>query len=105
MNTTYKDIWKLTEDFVKQIEELEKKDSQRGRYDYGDECIPHGYEESVESLKQHAIDVRDFYFEGEPDGEGGYNVVGSPVEWIREEDDEPDEPYRPDDNHNPYTDE
>ena len=93
MNTTYTDIWKLTEDFVKQIEELEKKDSQRGRYDYGDECIPHGYEESVESLKQHAIDVRDFYFEGEPDGEGGEIAVGSPVEWIREE--EEDDDYDP----------
>ena len=87
METTYKDIWKLTEDFVKQIEELEKKDSQRGRYDYGDECIPTEYEESVEALKQHAIDVRDFYFEGEPDGEGGEIAVGSPVEWIHEEED------------------
>ena len=86
MNTTYKDIWKLTEDFVKQIEELEKKDLQRGRYDT-DECIPHGYEESVESLKQHAIDVRDFYFEGEPDGEGGHTVTNAPIEWIREEED------------------
>ena len=84
MNTTYKDFWKLTEDFVKQIEELEKKDLQRGRYNYGDECIPTEYEESVEALKQHAIDVRDFYFEGEPDGEGGEIAVGSPVEWIRE---------------------
>ena len=85
MNTTYKDFWKLTEDFVKQIEELEKKDSKRGFYDYGDECIPSEYEESVESLKQHAIDVRDFYFEGEPDGEGGYDVVGAPIEWVRDE--------------------
>ena len=84
MNTTYKDFWKLTEDFVKQIEELEKKDLQRGRYDH-DECIPFGYGESVESLKQHAIDVRDFYFEEEPDGEGGYDLVGSPVEWTSEE--------------------
>ena len=89
MNTTYKDIWKLTEDFVKQIEELEKKDFRngKGRYNYGDECIPHGYEESVESLKQHAIDVRDFYFEGEPDGEGGHTVTNAPIEWIREEED------------------
>jgi len=87
MKTTYKDIWELTEYFVKQIEELEKKDLQRGRYDYGDECIPTEYEESVEALKQHAIDVRDFYFEGEPDGEGGEIAVGSPVEWIREEED------------------
>ena len=87
MNTTYTDIWKLAEDFVKAIEELEKKDLQRGRYNYGDECIPTEYEESVEALKQHAIDVRDFYFEGEPDGEGGEIAVGSPVEWIREEED------------------
>ena len=87
MKPTYKDIWELTEYFVKQIEELEKKDLQRGRYDYGDECIPTEYEESVEALKQHAIDVRDFYFEGEPDGEGGEIAVGSPVEWIREEED------------------
>ena len=50
METTYKDIWKLTEDFVKQIEELEKKDSQRGRYDYGDECIPHGYEKGAKPI-------------------------------------------------------
>ena len=85
METTYKDIWKLTEDFVKHIEELEKKDLQRGRYIYGDEWIPTEYEESVESLKQHAIDVRDFYFEGEPDGEGGYDVVGSRIEWVRDE--------------------
>ena len=86
MKPTYKDIWELTEYFVKQIEELEKFDSQRGRYDH-DECIPFGYAESVESLKQHAIDVRDFYFEGEPDGEGGEIAVGLPVEWIREEED------------------
>ena len=86
MNTTYTDIWKLTEDFVKQIEELEKKDLKRSFYDT-EECIPTEYEESVEALKQHAIDVRDFYFEGEPDGEGGEIAVGSPVEWIREEED------------------
>tara|TARA_R100001509_G_C4783157_1_gene187134 strand:- start:401 stop:664 length:264 start_codon:yes stop_codon:yes gene_type:complete len=83
MKPTYKDIWELTEYFVKQIEELEKFDSQRGRYDH-DECIPFGYAESVESLKQHAIDVRDFYFEGAPDGEGGEDLVGSPVEWTSE---------------------
>ena len=92
MDKEYSDFWQLTEDFVKKIEELEKRDLKRGRYDT-DECIPTGYDESVESLKQHAIDVRDFYFEGEPDGEGGYDVVGSPVEWIREE--EEDDDYDP----------
>ena len=84
MDKKYSDFWQLTEDFVKKIEELEERDLKRGYYDT-DECIPHGYDESVESLKQHAIDVRDFYFEGEPDGEGGYDVVGEPIEWVRDE--------------------
>ena len=83
MDKEYSDFWQLTEDFVKKIEELEKRDLKRGYYDT-DECIPHGYDESVESLKQHAIDVRDFYFEGEPDGEGGEIAVGQWIEWTRE---------------------
>ena len=85
METTYKDIWKLAEDIVKAIETMQEEDHKMGFCQYN--LIPSGYEDSIDSLKQHAEDVRDFYFEGEPDGEGGYNVVGSPVEWIREEED------------------
>jgi len=82
MKTTYKDIWKLAEDVVAAIVAMQEEDRKMGFCQ--DNLIPSGYEDSIESLKDHAIDVRDFYFEGEPDGEGGEIAVGSPVEWIRE---------------------
>ena len=82
MNKTYTDIWKLAEDIVKAIEAMQEADRKMGFCQ--DNLIPAGYEESIDSLKDHAIDIRDFYFEGEPDGEGGEVAVGVCVEWIRE---------------------
>lgn len=64
------------------IETMQEADRKMGFCQ--DNLIPSGYEDSVEDLRQHAEDVRDFYFEGEPDGEGGECAVGSPVEWVRE---------------------
>ena len=83
MNTNYNNIWKLAEDIVTAIETMQETDRKMGLCQ--DNLIPWGYEDSIEDLRQHAEDVRDFYFEGEPDGEGGECVVGSPIEWIRED--------------------
>ena len=83
MNTKYTDIWKLAEDIVTAIETMQETDRKMGLCQ--DNLIPWGYEDSIEDLRQHAEDVRDFYFEGEPDGEGGYDVVGEPNEWVRDE--------------------
>ena len=82
MNKTYTDIWTLAEDIVKAIEAMQEADRKMGFCQ--DNLIPAGYEESIDSLKDHAIDVRDFYFEGEPDGEGGEVAVGEWIEWSRE---------------------
>ena len=83
MDKKYTDIWKLAEDIVTAIETMQEADRKMGFCQ--DNLIPSGYEDSVEDLRQHAEDVRDFYFEGEPDGEGGECAVGSPIEWIRED--------------------
>ena len=83
MDKKYTDIWKLAEDIVTAIETMQETDRKMGLCQ--DNLIPWGYEDSIEDLRQHAEDVRDFYFEGEPDGEGGECPVGAPIEWIRED--------------------
>ena len=82
MEHNYNSIFSLVEDFVKALKKMQEEDKQTWP---PDRAIPCGFEDAIDSLKEHAEDVRDFDPCPDSDGEGGLIATARPAEWIRED--------------------